>query len=199
VNKRFLITKCFELLGGNSLSWKDKSVEELMKMPVSWRCLTVEEIEKIDGITPYEAERIHRLFQKSSELVTKLRNPKQELKRVKIIKKIVDNLPCTFSVMQRRTKLSKPVISRYLKLLTELHIVKKQLDPPTELFIYHLDEVISVRDEPFFGVGGVLDVLYSQKEYWVSRSLRDESKVKLARAGKKPNIKSHRDKEKVIV
>lgn len=155
-------------------------------MPVSWRCLTIEEIAKIDDISLYEAKKIYNLFQKSYELVTKLKSPKKELKRVKVIKKIVDSLPCTFSVMHRRTKLSKPALSRYLKLLSKLNIIKKRFDPPTELFVYYLDNLIAVRSDPFYGVGGVLDVLYSQKEYWVSRSFREDSKVKLARAGKKP-------------
>jgi DNA-binding transcriptional ArsR family regulator len=155
-----------------------------------WRALTAEEIAKVDGITLYEAKRIHRLFQKSPELITKFKNPKKELKKVRIIKKIVGSLPCTFSVMKRRTKLSKPTLSRNLKLLSKMKIIEKRLDPPTELFVYHLDKLIAVLDDPFFGVGGVLDVLYSQKEYWVSRTLRRDSKVKLARAGKKPKIKT---------
>ena len=103
-----------------SVNWKERSVEELMKMPVVWRTLTVEEIMKIDGIGNYEAKRIHALFEKSPELITKLKNPKKELKRIRRIKNIVISLPCTFSVMKRRTELSKPALSRYLKLLQKL-------------------------------------------------------------------------------
>ena len=120
----------------------------------------------------------------------KFKSWKRELKKLQILKKIVDCLPCTFSVLHRKTGASKPTLSRYLKRLRKLKIVKKEFDVKTELDIYYLDNVIKIIHDPFFGVGGVVDVWFSSPEYSISKIFRKGSRVKLAVAGKKIKLKN---------
>lgn len=149
---------------------------------------SVKQLANMEGISIYEAKKLAKLLSKGS-VWSKVKSPKREMKTLRIIKKIVDGLPCTFSVLQRKTKFSKPTLARYLAKLSTLTVVKKERDPKTELDIYYLNDMIRLIDDPFYGIGGVLDHWYSTLDYSISRALRKNSKVKLTMAGKKVKIK----------
>jgi DNA-binding transcriptional ArsR family regulator len=132
----------------------------------------------IEGISKAEAERVLRLFKRGGGQLDKFKFPKRELKTMLILKKIVEAFPCTFSVLKRKTGLSKPTISRYLKRLLDLNVVRKEFDPKTELNVYYLNR--------FSRFDSVVDLWYSaQPQYSICRVFRKGSRVKLAVAGKK--------------
>lgn len=174
-----------------------------------WSVPSVKQLANMEGISIYEAKKMAKLLSKGT-VWSKVKSPKREMKTLRILKKIVDSLPCTFSVLRRKTKFSKPTLSRYLaklttlpvntkpdprvkdakgKVLPPLTLVRKERDPKTELDIYYLNDMIRMINDPFYGVGGVLDQWYSTPDYSISRALRKNSKVKLAMAGKKVKIK----------
>lgn len=76
-----------------------------------------------------------RLQRKVSESVGhnigKLLKPvsgKRELRKYETIEKIVDYLPSTLQILNRRTKVDKTTLKRYLTKLMWLRIVEKELD-----------------------------------------------------------------------
>lgn len=156
---------------------------------VKWRKPSVEELAKMEDISVYEAKKLDMLFRKGSVL-SKVKSPKREMKKISILKKITESFPCTFSVLKRKTNLSSPTLSRYLKTLCQLKVLKKEFDPKTELDIYYLDRMLRMVGDPFYGVGGVLDAWYSTSEYSISKVFRKNSKIRLSVAGKKVRIKS---------
>ena len=154
-----------------------------------WRKPSVQETAKLSDLTVDDVIE-DELLRKDGVILLKLKSVKREKRKLEIIRKIMENLPCTFSVLKRRTKLSKTTLSRYLKKLAQLHMVYRAYDDKTDLYIYylHIDLVRSrtplldvwfkwINDLPEYQVHG-LDFEKKSKIY------------KRASRGKKPTSKS---------
>lgn len=102
-----------------------------------WRKPTVQETAKLSGLTVDDVIE-DELLRKDGVILLKLKSVKREKRKLEIIKKVMQSLPCTFSVLKRRTKLSKTTLSRYLKKLVWLDVVYKMHDDKTDLDIYYL-------------------------------------------------------------
>ena len=76
------------------------TIHEVGKMEYS--VPSVKTLANMEGISIYEAKKLAKLLSKGS-VWSKVKSPKREMKTLRIVKKIVDGLPCTFSVLQRKT------------------------------------------------------------------------------------------------
>lgn len=168
-----------------------------------WRKPSDKEVAKMLGVTEYEVKK-EKDLRKKGIVFLKYKSLKRERKKVEIIKKIVESLPCTFSVLRRKTSFSKPTLSRYLRKLQWLDVVIKMFDSKTEKYIYYLNPDYDKSRNPnkcvkcpfeslcsSFCLFDVLDSWRRLPEYKIPSAIGRKEKlaVKLAMAGKKVKIK----------
>jgi len=105
------------------------------------RALSVNEIAGIQHITSYEAQKEIELSNKV--ISVPVNSTKREARKQEIIRKIITHLPCTFSVLERKTGLSTRTLSKYLIKLVDVRVLKKYGN------MYYLDDDIVHSRRPF--------------------------------------------------
>ena len=133
----------YENLGISENFFKPKKPKSDHKINVEWRSSSTEHefrnIAFLSSIRFYDLIKGMEL-RKDGSLPLVFKSPKREFCRFKTIFRMVEELPCTLSVLHRRTQLSKTTLRRYLDKLVLVDVVKKEFDSRCELDIYYLND-----------------------------------------------------------
>ena len=148
---------------------------------VNLKELPIEQLAAILKMSQYEAVKHVQAWEKG-EIPVVFKSPKREERKAEVIKKIVENLPCTLSIFHKRTGISKTNLKLYLNKLIDAEAITRECD------MYFLCKEISPKLTIRNKFNQVLDKWYLLDEY-KTPSFNDpcprNSVVKLLSNGKK--------------